>query len=277
VVIDVMRQGPCQGVATLPAQGDLMQARWGTHGDHPVIALAPCSVAEAYFETIRAFNLAERFRTPVLVLSDASLAHMSEKVGLPEPGSLTIVNRKRPHSPKDKSFKPYADDGSGIAPLASFGDGYRWYVSGIIHDETGFPDTASPEAISGKVKHLLGKIENNRAEIEAWEEYRAEDAELLILAIGLVARSAKAAIDQARLEGKKAGLFRPITLWPFPKRRFAELADPCGKILVCEMNEGQLAGLVAQLSHAKIIPLNQNNGRLITAETILQGVREALT
>ena len=280
VVIDVMRQGPCQGVATVPAQGDLMQARWGTHGDHPVIALAPCSVAEAYFETVRAFNLAERFRTPVLLLSDASLAHMSEKVGLPEPGSLNIVNRKRPSALKSKDYKPYAveaGDKGGVAPLASFGDGYRWYVSGIIHDETGFPATGSPEAISNKVKHLLGKIENNLAEIESWEEYRVDDAELLVLAVGLVARSAKSAIDEARSAGKKVGLFRPITLWPFPERRFAELADRAGgagKVLVCEMNEGQLAGVANQLTDARVIPLNQNNGQLITAETIARGIEQ---
>ncbi|GHV54248.1 2-oxoglutarate ferredoxin oxidoreductase subunit alpha [Deltaproteobacteria bacterium] len=276
VVINVMRQGPCQGVATVPAQGDIMQSRWGTHGDHPAIVLAPCSVQEAYYETIRAFNLAEHYRTPVTILSDATLAHMSEKVRIPLPDELHITNRKRPTGPKDKTFKPYADDGTGIPPMAVFGDGYRWYVSGIIHDETGFPSTNDPDMISLQIKRLLKKVESNIDKIESYEEYLTEDADVLIVSIGLVARSAKAAIDIVRKEGRKVGLLRPVTVWPFPERRLQELAKKARLILTCEMNEGQLAGMAEQAVKigAEVVSLTQNNGKMITAETICKALRE---
>lgn len=278
VIVDVMRQGPCQGVATVPAQGDIMQARWGTHGDHPSITLAPCSIPEIYYQTVRAFNLAEKYRTPVFILSDAMLAHMSEKLRIPDPSELTIVNRKRPTAPQDENYRPYADeDGSGIPPMASFGDGYRWYVSGIIHDETGFPCTNNPQQISVKIKHLLSKIENNLDDIESYEEYKTEDAELIIVSIGLVARSVKAAIDQARAEGMRVGLFRPITLWPFPERRLKQLARRCPRIFSCEMNEGQLLEVIKQSVGVdnQIGAITQNNGRIIEAATILAAIREA--
>jgi len=212
VIINVMRQGPCQGVATVPAQGDLMQTRWGTHGDHPIIAVAPSSVRECFTETIRAFNLAEKYRNPVIVLSDAMLAHMSEKVRIPAGGSYEIERRKHPTAPKDKSYQPYRDDGTGIPPMATFGDGYRWFVSGIIHDETGFPATNDPAMIEKQIKRLCAKVENNIAGIESYEEYRTEDADIIIVGIGLVSRSVKEAVDELRREGYNAGLFRPITL-----------------------------------------------------------------
>ena len=239
VVAYAMRQGPCQGVATMPAQGDIMQVKWGVHGDHPVIAVAPDSVSEVYSETIRAFNLAEKYRNPVFILTDAMLAHMSERVRIPDASEYEVVNRKRPTvDPKD--FKPYEDDGTGIPPMASFGDGYRWYVSGLIHDETGFPVANNPQLTSNVVKHICGKIDNNVADIEKYEEYMTEDAEILFVSIGLVSRSVKDAIQQARREGIKAGLFRPITVWPFPETRLAELSKKVKKVVVCEMNEGQL-------------------------------------
>lgn len=278
VLVNVMRQGPCQGVATVPAQGDIMQARWGTHGDHPVIAVAPCSVSETFYETVRAFNMAEKYRTPVIILSDATLAHMSEKVRIPEAGELTIVNRKKPTEPKDKNYKPYKDDGTGIPPMATFGDGYRWYVSGIIHDETGFPSTNNPQQISDQVKSLQSKIDKNIKDIEKYEEYLTEDAELLIVSIGLVSRSAKAAIDMARQEGIKAGLFRPITVWPFPEQRLAEIAKNAKIVMSCEMNEGQLAQIIKQVvgTDTRTGAITQNNGKIIEADTVLAAIREVL-
>ena len=275
VLIDVMRQGPCQGVATLPAQGDLMQARWGTHGDHPVIALAPASVAEAYDETARAFYLAERFRTPVVVLSDAVLAHMSEKVTLAPLPEERKYRRKRPSCPPEE-YRPYHDDGTGVPPMAVFGDGYRWYVSGIIHDETGFPVANRPDVIERKVGRLLSKIGDHLDEVEKWEEYRTEDAELLVVAVGTVARTARAAVEKARAAGIKAGLFRPVTLWPFPEARLRALAEKAGRVLTCEMNEGQLCGLARQYcaGAAEVRGLTQNNGRLLEPGPILSAIRE---
>lgn len=276
VIVDAMRQGPCQGVATVPAQGDIMQAKWGTHGDHPIIALAPASVGEVYTETIRAFNLAEKYRNPVILLTDAMLAHMSERVCIPDASEYETINRKRPTAPKDKHFKPYENDGTGIPPMATFGDGYRWYVSGIIHDETGFPSTNNPDQIAKQIKRICEKIEGNIGDIESYEEYMTEDAEILLVAIGLVSRSAKAAIQQARAEGIKVGLFRPITVWPFPEERLCELSRQVQKVFTCEMNEGQLYHVVREMAGTTAVgQVAQNNGKIISAKTILNAIREA--
>lgn len=275
VLIDVMRQGPCQGVATVPAQGDFMQARWGTHGDHPVIALAPNSVAEAYTEVVRAFSLSEKLRTPVIVLSDATLAHMSEKVRIPDSGELPEVVRAKPTcAPED--YLPFHQESGEIAPMASFGDGYRWFVSGILHDDTGFPVTNDPRNTQNSVDHLLGKLTENISEIESWEKYRAQDAEIIMLSAGLVSRSAKSAVDRARAEGIKAGLFRPITLWPFPGDRFSELCAKAKAVMTCEMNAGQLAEVARQYAGRgqTLRAVTQNDGTMITADKVLAAIRE---
>lgn len=275
VLIDVMRQGPCQGAPTMPAQGDFMQAKWGTHGDHPVITLVPNSVSECYTEVIRAFNLAEQFRTPVFVLSDATLAHMSEKVHVPDESELTIVNRKTPDcDPKD--YLPFNNESSEVPPIAPFGSKYHWFVSGIIHDDTGFPVPSSQKGISNCLEHLLGKISDHVESIQSWEEYRAEDAEILILSAGLVSRSAKSAVDKARKAGIKAGLFRPITLWPFPEKRFAELAAKAKTVITCEMNAGQLTEVAAKFVNngQKLVSVTQNDGTIIREETVLATIKE---
>ena len=276
VLIDVMRQGPCQGVATVPAQGDFMQARWGTHGDHPAIVLVPNSVGEAYSEVVRAFNLAEKYRTPVIVLSDATLAHMSEKVRIPQKGELGIIDRERPSCPPEE-YRPYRQEGSAVPPMACFGDGYRWFVSGIIHDDTGFPVTNSPDMISASIDHMLGKISGNIADIQSWEEYRTEDADIVMLSAGLVSRSAKSAVDAARDEGIRIGLFRPVTLWPFPEKRFGELCEKAETVMTCEMNEGQLAEIAAKFTDRsqRLIPVTQDNGTMIKADKVLAAIREA--
>lgn len=274
VLVDCMRQGPCQGVATVPAQGDIMQARWGTNGDHPIIAIAPASVGELYEETIRAFNLAETYRNPVYILSDAMLAHMSERVRIPDLDEYDVVRRKRPTCPPSE-FQAYADDGTGIPPMASFGDGYRWFVTGMVHDDTGFPVTNNADRVSYLVKRLHAKIEHNRADIEKYEEYKTDDADILIVSMGVVARSAKAAIDDIRKEGVKAGLFRPITVWPFPESRMETLCRGVKEIVTCEMNEGQLYHMVREVSgNTPVRMINQNNGVILSADTILAGLRE---
>lgn len=274
VLVDCMRQGPCQGVATVPAQGDIMQARWGTNGDHPIIAIAPASVGELYEETIRAFNLAETYRNPVYILSDAMLAHMSERVRIPDLDEYDVVSRKRPTCPP-LEFQAYADDGTGIPPMASFGDGYRWFVTGMVHDDTGFPVTNNADRISYLVKRIHAKIEHNRADIEKYEEYKIDDADILIVSMGVVARSAKAAIDDIRKEGVKAGLFRPITVWPFPESRLETLCHGVKEVVTCEMNEGQLYHMAREVSgNTPVRMINQNNGVILSADTILAGLRE---
>ena len=276
VVAYAMRQGPCQGVATLPAQGDIMQVRWGVHGDHPIIAVAPASVGEVYTETIRAFNLAETYRVPVVIMTDAMLAHMSERIRIPDSSEYECVDRKRPTCPPEE-FKPFADDGTGIPPMASFGDGYRWYCSGLIHDETGFPVSDNPQLTSDSIKRLVGKVENNLKDIESYEEYKTEDAEYLIVSIGLLSRSVKDAVDQARQEGIKVGVFRPITVWPFPEQRLAELSQNKRKLFVCEMNEGQLYHVVRESAGVTpVVQITQKNGKMIAAETILKALKEEI-
>ena len=276
VLIDVMRQGPCQGAPTSPAQGDFMQARWGTHGDHPAVVLVPNSVSEAYTETIRAFNLAEKYRTPVIVLSDATLAHMSEKVRIPDVEELQIIDRVKPTcDPRD--YVPYDQSSSDAHPMASFGDGYRWFVSGILHDDTGFPTPNSPQKISMAVNHLLDKVKSNQQDMSSYEEYCVEDAEVLILAAGLVSRSAKNAVEKARAAGIKAGLFRPITLWPFPEDRFAQLCSSAKTVMTVEMNDGQLSEVAVKYMDKaqKFIAVTQNDGTMIREETIIRAIEEA--
>ncbi len=274
VIVDVMRQGPNQGVATVPAQGDLFQSAYGSHGDRPVIALAPNSVAETYTETVRAFNLAQKYRTPVVLLSDATLAHMSELVDIPD--KVELVDRKRPTCPPEE-YQPCMDDGTGIPPMAVLGDGYRWYISGILHTENGFPTTKS-EVIQKEVTRLCDKVRKNADDIMKWEEYRVDDAELILVSLGLVSRCAKAAVDEAREAGLKVGLFRPITLWPFPEKRMRELSEGGANFLTCEMNEGQLNFIVraAVKGGSEVYSLTQNNGRIISDAAILGKIKEVL-
>lgn len=274
VLVDAVRQGPCQGVATVAAQGDIMQAKWGSHGDRPIIALVPESVSEVYTETVRAFNLAEKFRTPVIILSDAMLAHMSERIRIPEPSKLKLETRKQPTVSRD-DYQPYTDDGTGIPPMASFGDGYRWYVSGLAHDETGFPIRGNPGLIEAQIKRLHAKLNNNLAEIESYEEFLTSDAEILLVSIGLVSRSAKEAVKDARAMGIKAGVFRPITMWPFPYKPLRALCAKAKKIIVVEMNEGQLFHVVREASgNSPVTKLTQNDGQIITAEKILNDIKK---
>lgn len=274
VVVDVMRFGPSQGVATIPAQADVMQACWGTHGDHPIIALAPSTVKEAFDVTVRAFNLSEKYRTPVIILSDATLSHMSEKVLIPDPADLQIHNRKKPTVPPDK-YKPYEDDGTGVCPIATFGDGYIWFTTGIVHDETGFPATSDPAKLTEQIDRLFKKIDNNVDEIVQVEEYMTEDAEIVLVAYGSVARAAYAAADAARREGIKAGVVKPITLWPFPEKTLNRVKKTAKSFLVCEMNHGQMYWKVKEVvaGAARVDFLGQYDGKLIKPGKILAAVQ----
>lgn len=268
VIVNVMRGGPSTGLPTLPSQGDVMQARWGTHGDHSVIALAPSTLTEIYWETIRAFNLAEQYRTPVVLLIDEILGHMSERVELPAPSELNIVNRVKPELEPDQ-YLPYAtSNGSYVPPMADFFTGYRYHVTGLTHDVTGFP-TEDPRISQSLIERLEAKINGNLDDILKNEESQLEDAEIAVLAYGSVARSARVAIAQAREAGIKAGLFRPLTLWPFPQQPVAELARRVKGILVPELNMGQLVGEVERVAGTTPVkPLNKANGQPISPAEI---------
>jgi 2-oxoglutarate/2-oxoacid ferredoxin oxidoreductase subunit alpha len=275
VIVNVQRVGPSSGVATHPAQGDIMQARWGTHGDHPIIALAPYSVEETYKLTIRAFNLAEKFRIPVILLSDATIAHMSENMTVPKKEDLELYRRTRPVVPKEK-YRPYEAQGGEVPPMASFGDGYIWSTTGITHDPTGFPCTANPQMIDFQIRRLHHKIAENLKDIITLDTRHMEDAEICVVAVGSIARSAVRAVKLAREKGIKVGLFRPITLWPFPDAELLAFTRKVKTFLVAEMNLGQLQGQVKQVVEGKsqVKGIQRVDSRLITAQELLDAIVE---
>lgn len=277
VIVNVQRGGPSTGLPTSPAQGDVMQAKWGTHGDHPVIALSPSSVKESYDLTIRAFNLAEKYRMPVILLTDEVVGHMREKIEIPEAHELEIIDRVRPtESPEE--YKAYGIVGDELVPrMAGFGDGYRYHVTGLFHDETGFPSNSSKNA-DVMLRRIMDKVTDNEDDIITYDEYLTEDAEYLILSYGSTARTARGAVNRLREEGYKVGLFRPVTIWPFPEKRVRELAEGKKGILVAEMNLGQLVLEVQRVVNgaAPVEHIGRANGDVLTPAELTAKVKEAL-
>ena len=255
-----MRGGPSTGQPTSPSQGDVMQARWGTHGDHPVIVLAPASVREVFDLTVRAFDLSERLRTPVTVLYDEVIGHTAEPTSLPD--EVTVTERPRPSVPPD-AFLPGETDGT-VPPLPAFGDGYRFHVTGLTHDKRGYP-TTDPGTAAALLDRMHAKISVHEDEITDVEEFMTDDAEVVVFAYGIVARAARDAVLEAREAGVKAGLLRPRTLWPFPDAAVAAVAARAHTLVVAEMNLGQILGEVTRASAgaARIEPLLRADGRPI--------------
>ncbi len=274
VIVNVMRGGPSTGLPTLPAQGDVMQARWGTHGDHPIIVLAPFSVAETFDLTVRAFNLAEKYRTPVILLLDEILGHVNEKVALPDEKELHIVNRVIPsEAPAD--YLPFRHTESGVPPMVSFGQGYRYHVTGLAHDETGFPTNKSTE-IEKLLNRLHRKIDQARDDIIQVENSDLEDATVGLIAYGSSARSSRHAVRMAREAGKKVGLLRLQTLWPFADKEIQHWTGQVKQWIVPEMNMGQLAHEVewAVFGKAPVHRINVYNGEPISPLTILEKINQ---
>ncbi len=239
VVVNVQRSGPSTGQPTLGAYGDMMQARWGTHGDHEIIMLCPSSVQEALELTITSFNLAEKFRTPVLLFLDGELGHMRERVVIPEDDEFEIVDRViTSQSPHD--YQAFQTNGSLVPPFAPFGTGYRTYVTGLTHNEQGLPRTTSPQIHQHLVQRLVAKIITNQAEIIAYEELYADDCDLAVITYGLTAGACHDAVAEARRRGIRAGMLRLITIWPFADEVVARWASRVRAILVPEMNLGQM-------------------------------------
>lgn len=249
VIINVMRAGPSTGFPTGPSQSDVMQAKWGTHGDHPAVVLIPASVEEIFYETIRAFNLAEQYRTPVIVLYDEIIGHMREAITIPQPGEVEVVARAKPSCPPSE-YKPYEVKGGDLAPLAAYGDGYRFHVTGLYHGADGFP-TNNTKLIEEAGQRLVRKIEDNKERIWKNEEYFLDDAEVGIFAYGVSSRSAKFAVRELRKQGIKAGLLRPLTIWPFPDSAVSELAGRVKTIIVPEMNMGQIVHEVERVARGR--------------------------
>jgi 2-oxoglutarate ferredoxin oxidoreductase subunit alpha len=274
VIVNVMRGGPSTGLPTMPSQSDVMQARWGTHGDHPIIALAPFSVRETFDFTIRAFNLSEAYRTPVVLLMDEILGHVNEKMEIPDPSSIQIVNRTRPEK-IDENYLPYRHTENGVPPMVSFGEGVRYHVTGLAHDETGFPTNDSNE-INRLLNRLNEKLMINRADIVEVDEYELDDAEIGLISFGSSARSTRHAIRLAREEGIRAGMLRLKTIWPFPDQEIREWTKQVKLWIVPELNLGQVAHEVEWAAQGKVpvYKINRIDGNPINPLDILEKIKE---
>ena len=268
VVVNVMRGGPSTGLPTHPSQGDVMQARWGTHGDHPVIVLAVSTVRDSFEITVDAFNMSEKYRVPVIILSDEVVAHTRETVTLPSSDKLEIIDRLKPAMPPEW-YIPYEDNSTGVPPMAVFGEGYNYHVTGLVHDIRGFP-TQRPDEIDALTRRLFRKITLGFHEIQKVKSYMVDDAEVAVIAYGSVARSARQAVIEARQLGIRAGLLQLVTLFPFPRQSVEDILRHCRVILVPEMNMGQISREVKRVNQtkARVDTYNRIDGQLITPEEI---------
>ncbi|MFH1090145.1 MAG: 2-oxoacid:acceptor oxidoreductase subunit alpha [Pseudomonadota bacterium] len=275
VVVNVMRLGPSTGLPTAPSQGDVQQARWGAHGDHPIIVLCPWSVKECLTLTVRAFNLSEKYRLPVILLMDEVVGHMRENIVLPEPEELEIFNRLTPTMPPEW-FIPYEDTATGVPPMSVFGDGYRHHITGLYHDVRGFP-TLREDEVEQLFTRLFRKISENFHDIQTVDTFMLEDADMAVIAYGSVARSAKRAVLEAREKGYKAGMLRLITIWPFCRQAVESLLPRCRTLVVPEMNLGQISREVKRVNQgrAEVRTVNRVLGRLIRPEEILAAFEES--
>ena len=250
VLVNVQRVGPSTGQPTAPSQGDVMQTRWGTHGDHPVIALSPWSVRETYDATVMAVNYAERFRTPVVLLMDEVVGHLREKVELPEADELKLYPRRTPKKTRAEGYQPFEPDEDLVPNVADFGTGYRIHVTGLIHDNTGFP-VGSPEVTENTIQRLHEKIARVGEEIIHTEEYFMEDAEYAVVSFGGTARTAYEAVQNARRKGQKVGMLRLMTIWPFADKAIERLAAKVKGIMVAELNYGQVVHEVRRAANGQ--------------------------
>ncbi len=238
VVCDVQRAGPSTGLPTLVAQGDMMQARWGSHGHYEIIALSPSSPQEMFDFTVRAFNLSEQYRAPVIILADEVIGHMNERVVIPPEGEIRVVNRRKPAVPPDQ-YLPYKADPDGIAPMADCGEGYRIHMTGLTHDERGYP-AMNPEAQREMIDRIVRKIRSNRDKIIRTENVTLEDADIVVVAYGISARAARQAVRTAREQGILAGLIKLETVWPFPEDLIRSVARRVKGMIMPEINGGQM-------------------------------------
>lgn len=277
VLVNVMRGGPSTGLPTQVAQGDVMQARWGTHGDHPVIALIPSDVKECFELTIKAFNLAEEYRTPVILLSDEVIGHMRERVDFPEKEEMDLTRQPRPDVPVEW-YEHYHPTATNVSPMARFGRGYRFHVTGLTHDVHGFP-TRKVDEVNAKMERLKHKITRRLEDLEDNRIHGVEESDVVIFAYGSVYRSAMAARQMlAEEDGEDVGVFRPVTIWPFPDKTVKELLDTKDVVLVPELNQGQIIHEVERLTvdSVRVVPLHRVDGYEITPEEIVDRIREVM-
>jgi 2-oxoglutarate/2-oxoacid ferredoxin oxidoreductase subunit alpha len=274
VIINVMRGGPSTGMPTGPSQSDVMCAKWGTHGDHPAICLVPASVQEVFEETVRAFNLAEKYRTPVMIMPDEIIAHMRERIVFPEPGELEVIDRTKPTvSPAD--YKPYDTQFGDVPPLAAFGTEYRFHVTGLNKMPDGFPTTKA-SVVQAEEERQVRKVEANIDDIVKFEEYLTDDADVVVVAFGSTSRSARFAVNQARKQGIKAGLFRIITFWPFPEKQLLAMSKRVKAFITPEMNLGMCTGVLKGCieGNAPVHGIFRVDGEPINPTQILDKIKE---
>jgi 2-oxoglutarate ferredoxin oxidoreductase subunit alpha len=276
VLVNIQRAGPSTGLPTLVAQQDMMQARWGSHGEYEIIALSPSSPQEIFDLTIQAFNLSEQFRVPVLIMSDEVVGHMSEKVVIPDIAPESLYQRRLPVvSPEE--YKPYQPDADLVPPMAIAGQGYRFHTTGLTHNEMGYPET-SAETQDKLVRRLVDKIRLNRKDIIEYRETQIEDADVVVCAYGITTRVARFAVKMAREEGIRAGLLQLITVWPFAEDRIRELSSQVKAFVVPEINYGQIVLEVERCAagRAGVKHVPHMGGDVHSPETILQAIREAI-
>ena len=274
VVVNIQRGSPSTGLPTLVGQADVMQARWGSHGDYALIALAPWSPQECFDLTVRAFNLADRYRVPVILLGDEVVGHMVSRVVIPPADAIPHTPRKRPTTRKGEPFLPYQPDPEDLVPpMAHAGEGYRIHMTGLTHDERGYP-VITEEAHDRLVRRLVEKIRRNAGDIIAYETDALDDAEMVVVAYGCTARSARRAVHEARRQGIKVGLFRLITVWPFPEERLRALAGQVESFIVAEINLGQIALELERVIHRPVAGVHHPGGQLIPPDRILSCIKE---
>ena len=273
VIVDVQRLGPSTGRPTSPSQGDVMQARWGTHGDHPIIALCPSSVRETFDLTVEAFNFADRYRTPVILLMDEVIGHMRERVELPDPATIKLEERPGTTVPPEW-YQPFENSPFDVPPLVPFGEGYRYHVTGLHHDERGYP-TSQLDEIHPWLERIFRKIERSLSDVLLYDEDGVADAEALVVAYGATARSARYAVDMARQRGRKVGFIKLKTIWPFADEVIEHAAARLHHVVVPEMNMGQLVLEVERVvGRHKVRRVNRGDGEMIQPAEILACIEE---
>jgi 2-oxoglutarate ferredoxin oxidoreductase subunit alpha len=274
VIVNVQRGGPSTGIPTHGSQGDVNQARWGTHGDHAIIAMTASNHQDVFAVTVEAFNLAETYRTPVILLFDEVVAHMREPLVIPEDGSIPLVERLRTSVKEGVDYHPYLPREDGRLPMSDFGGVHRYNVTGLFHDMWGFPST-EPQVVHGLLRHLVDKLENRTNQIARYKEYYLEDAEHLLISYGSAARSARHIVENRRMRGERLGLLELQTLWPFPADIIREKCQHAKSVIVVELNMGQILTSVklAVDEPQKVFLANRIDGVFITPADILNILR----
>jgi 2-oxoglutarate ferredoxin oxidoreductase subunit alpha len=275
VIANVQRGGPSTGLPTLVGQGDMMQVRWGSHGDYQVIALSPDSPQECFDLTVRAFNLSETYRVPVFIMTDECVGHMHEKVVIPPADQIEVVERKWYQGPVDK-YRPYQPDKDGIPFMVKAGDGYKFHTTGLTHDERGYP-VINAECQDWCVRRLSNKILDNADKIIDIQEEQTDGADVVVISYGITSRVAYRAVQLARQAGIKVGTLRLVTVWPFPEKRIRELAGKVKAFVVPELNLGQVAKEVERIAAGRVptVPVTHCGGWVHDPDDILKAIKEA--